>query len=254
MTPMISTQDRSANGGTARFIRHQLVAGLGLAAALLVTVGARWSSPDRIATPADATGGRITTGGASDQVAVLSGGCFWGLQAVYEHVIGVTGVTAGYAGGEASTATYDQVSEGTTGHAESVRIAFDPTKVSYADLLKVFFTVAHNPTELNRQGPDNGPQYRSAIWYLSPEQHKTADSVIHQLTVSKMFPQPIVTQVTMFKGFYAAEAYHQDYAVTHPNAPYIVYNDAPKVARLKKELPSLYRDTPVLFASGTAGQ
>jgi peptide-methionine (S)-S-oxide reductase len=248
MTSAIRPQDHRANRATAPSYRHRWVAGLGFAAALVATVGARSSNPDRVTTPSDATVG------ANDQVAVLSGGCFWGLQAVYEHVIGVTGVTAGYAGGEASTATYDEVSGGTTGHAESVRIAFDPTKVSYADLLKVFFTVAHNPTELNRQGPDEGPQYRSAIWYLSPEQHKTADSVIHQLTVAKMYPEPIVTQVTMFKGFYAAEAYHQDYAVKHPNAPYIVYNDAPKVVRLKKELPSLYRDTPVLFASGTLGQ
>ncbi len=248
MTSVIPPRDHSTNRSSAPSFRNRLIAGLGLAAALIATVGARSSSPDSITSPSNGTVG------AGDQVAVLSGGCFWGLQAVYEHVIGVTGVTAGYAGGEASTATYDEVSQGTTGHAESVRIAFDPTKVSYADLLKVFFTVAHNPTELNRQGPDDGPQYRSAIWYLSPEQHKTADSVIHQLTVAKLYPEPIVTQVTMFKGFYAAEAYHQDYAVHHPNAPYIVYNDAPKVARLKKEFPSLYRDTPVLFAAGTLGQ
>ena len=196
----------------------------------------------------------MSSPGANDQVAVLSGGCFWGIQAVYEHVKGVTGVTAGYAGGEAVTATYDQVSEGNTGHAESVRIAFDPTKVSYADILKVFFTVAHNPTELNRQGPDEGPQYRSAIWYLSPEQRATADSVIHQSTIAKMYPKPIVTQVTMFRGFFAAEPYHQDYAVHHPDAPYIVYNDLPKVEALKRQLPSLYRDTPVLFASESTGK
>jgi peptide-methionine (S)-S-oxide reductase len=224
------------------------MATLGLAAALVATVGARRSGPDRTTAPAN------PTVAAHDEIAVLSGGCFWGLQAVYEHVIGVTGVTAGYAGGDASTATYDQVGEGSTGHAESVRITFDSTKVSYADILKVFFTVAHNPTELNYQGPDHGTQYRSVVWYTSPEQRQAADAMIAQLTAAKMFPQPIVTQVTMFRGFFAAEQYHQDYAVYHPDSPYIVYNDLPKVARLKKDLPALYRDTPVLYASQSAGK
>lgn len=221
---------------------------LGLGVALVATIGAARSAPDHIATPT------TPIVAAHDEIAVLSGGCFWGLQAVYEHVVGVTGVTAGYAGGDAATATYDQVSDGGTGHAESVRVAFDSTKVSYADILKVFFTVAHNPTELNFQGPDHGTQYRSVVWYMTPEQRQTADAVIGQLTAAKTYPQPIVTQVTTFRGFYAAEPYHQDYAVYHPDAPYIVYNDLPKVARLKKELPTLYRDTPVLFASRSSGK
>jgi peptide-methionine (S)-S-oxide reductase len=226
--------------------RRRWMVALGSAVALLATVGARRAD---VTPPLS----HQTAPSAHDEIAVLSGGCFWGMQMVFEHVVGVTGVTAGYAGGDASTAEYEVVSSGATGHAESVRISFDPTKVSYADILKVFFTV-HDPTELNRQGPDEGTQYRSAIWYFSPEQRVTADSVIHQLTVSKAFPQPIVTQVNMFKGFFNAEAYHQDYGWHNPYSPYIMINDRPKVEKLKKVLPSLYRDTPVTYAPQTASQ
>jgi len=232
---------------------YHWMAALGLAAALVGTIAARRSGADRVATPANPADAAVSAPSPRDEVAVLSGGCFWGLQAVYEHVKGVTGVTAGYAGGDAGTATYDQVGSGGTGHAESVRISFDSTKVSYADILKVFFTVAHDPTQLDRQGPDVGTQYRSVVWYMSPEQRQIADLAIRQLTAAKTYPRPIVTQVTMFRGFYAAEPYHQDYAIHHPDSPYIVYNDLPKVARLKQELPSLYRDTPVLFASQSTG-
>jgi peptide-methionine (S)-S-oxide reductase len=229
------------------------MAALGLAVALVGTVAARRVAANRMAGPTDPANEIISAASPHDEVAVLSGGCFWGLQAVYEHVKGVTAVTAGYAGGDAGTATYDQVSSGGTGHAESVRIAFDSTKVSYADILKVFFTVAHDPTQLDRQGPDVGSQYRSVVWYMSPEQKQTAELAISQLAAAKTYPRPIVTQLTMFRGFYAAEPYHQDYAVHHPDSPYIVFNDLPKVARLKQDLPSLYRDTPVLFASEASG-
>jgi peptide-methionine (S)-S-oxide reductase len=182
---------------------------------------------------------------AAQETAVLAGGCFWGMQLVFEHVKGVTAVTAGYAGGNANTATYEQVETGTTGHAESVRIVFDPSVVTYGELLKVYFSVAHDPTELNRQGPDTGPQYRSAIFYTTPEQKQVAESYIAQLTKAKTFDSPIVTQVVPLKGFYAAESYHQEYAVHHPDQPYIVINDLPKVQNLREELPALYRDALV---------
>jgi peptide-methionine (S)-S-oxide reductase len=188
-----------------------------------------------------------------DEVAVFSGGCFWGIQAVFEHVRGVTSATSGYTGGAASTATYEEVSTSTTGHAESVRVTFDPKRVSYADLLKVFFTVAHDPTELDRQGPDEGTQYRSAVWYTSDAQRLAAEAFVRQLTAEKVFSHPIVTQISPLKGFYVAEDYHQDYFVHNPDAPYIVINDKPKVERLKSALPALYSPSPVLYAAAAAG-
>jgi peptide-methionine (S)-S-oxide reductase len=176
-----------------------------------------------------------------EQVAVFAGGCFWGVEAVFDHVRGVRRAWSGYAGGAAGTATYEQVSEGDTGHAESVKVIYDPRKVSYGQLLKVFFAVAHDPTQRNRQGPDVGSQYRSVIFYATPQQRQVADAYIAQLTAAHAFDAPIVTQVVPLHGFYMAEAYHQDYAALHPNNPYIVYNDAPKVAHLKQWLPALYR-------------
>jgi peptide-methionine (S)-S-oxide reductase len=176
------------------------------------------------------------------QTAVLAGGCFWGVEGVFEHVKGVTRVVSGYAGGNADTATYAQVSSGSTGHAESVRIFYDPARISYGQLLKVFFSVAHDPTELNRQGPDTGTQYRSVIFYTSPDQKRVADDYIAQLQKARAFPRPIVTQVVPLKGFYDAEAYHQHYLDLHPYQPYIVINDLPKIANLKRQLPSLYVD------------
>ena len=174
------------------------------------------------------------------QTAVFAGGCFWGIEAVFEHVKGVTQAVSGYAGGTAETAKYDIVSSGSTGHAESVQVTYDPSKVSYGQLLKVFFSVAHNPTELNRQGPDTGPQYRSAIFYADDAQKRVAQAYIAQLQAAKRFSRPIVTEVVPLKAFYAAEAYHQDYVVHHPDQPYIVYNDLPKVANLKQQFPNLY--------------
>jgi peptide-methionine (S)-S-oxide reductase len=177
---------------------------------------------------------------AADETAVFAGGCFWGIQAVFQRVRGVTRAVSGYAGGSAGTARYELVSRGTTGHAESVEVTWDPTRVSYAQLLQVFFTVAHDPTELNRQGPDVGTQYRSAIFFKTPAQKTAAQAYIDQLTTAKAFPRAIVTQVLPLTAFYRAEDYHQDYFNRHPDEPYIVYNDWPKVDRLRKEFPSLY--------------
>lgn len=176
----------------------------------------------------------------SEQTAVLAGGCFWGVEAVFEHVKGVIDVKSGYSGGKASTAEYETVSTGETGHAESVQITYDPSRISYGQLLKVFFSVVHDPTELNRQGPDTGTQYRSAIFYANDEQKRIAEAYIAQLNGAKVFPRPIVTQVSALKGFNVAESYHQDYLVNHPDEPYIVINDMPKVANLRKQLPELY--------------
>jgi peptide-methionine (S)-S-oxide reductase len=182
--------------------------------------------------------------------AVLAGGCFWGLQWVFEHVPGVTNVTSGYSGGAAGTATYEQVSEGDTGHAETVRIAYDPSRVSFGQLLRVYFSVATNPTELDRQGPDTGTQYRGVIFYTTPGQRETAKAYIAQLAAAHAYAAPIVTQVVPFKAFYPAEDYHQDYARLHPDALYIAINDAPKVAALKRELPALYDAQPVAWHAG----
>lgn len=179
---------------------------------------------------------------SATQTAVLAGGCFWGVEGVFEHVKGVTQVVAGYAGGAADTASYEQVSSGRTGHAESVRITYDPARISYGQLLKVFFAVAHNPTELNRQGPDSGTQYRSAIFYTNPEQKRVADNYLAQLQTAHAFQRPLVTQITPLQGFYDAETYHQDYLARHPNQPYIVINDLPKITNLHKQLPALYVD------------
>jgi len=181
------------------------------------------------------------------QTAVFAGGCFWGLQWVFEHVKGVTNVASGYSGGAASTAQYERVSEGDTGHAESVKVIFDPAKVSYGQLLHVYFSAATDPTQLNRQTPDTGTQYRGVIFYTDAQQKKITDAYIAQLTAAKVYPAPIVTQVVPFKAFYLAESYHQDYARLNPDALYIVVNDAPKVTALQKLLPALYRAQPVIY-------
>jgi peptide-methionine (S)-S-oxide reductase len=178
---------------------------------------------------------------SGQQAAVLAGGCFWGVQAVFEHVAGVVSATSGYAGGSAESATYGRVSGGDTGHAESVRIVYDPAKISYGQLLKIYFSVAHDPTQLNRQGPDSGSQYRSAIFYGSPEQQRIAQAYVAQLQHAGAFTRPIVTQIVPLNGFYPAEAYHQDYARRHPSDLYIMLNDAPKVEALKARFPVLYR-------------
>ncbi|MEK6407775.1 MAG: peptide-methionine (S)-S-oxide reductase MsrA [Acidobacteriota bacterium] len=175
-----------------------------------------------------------------EQTAVLAGGCFWGIEAVYEHVKGVIDAESGYAGGAASNAHYEMVSSGNTGHAESVRIKYDPSQISYGQLLKIFFSVAHDPTQLNRQGPDTGTQYRSAIFCSNEEQKRIAQAYVDQLNRAKAFERPIVTEVASDKSFFQAESYHQNYVVHHPNEPYIVMHDLPKVANLRKQFPNLY--------------
>jgi peptide-methionine (S)-S-oxide reductase len=182
------------------------------------------------------------------QTIVIAGGCFWGVQGVFQHTAGVVNAVSGYAGGGKSTASYEIVSTGTTGHAEAVQIKYDPGKISYGKILQIFFSVAHDPTQLNRQGPDSGTQYRSAIFTTSDAQKKVADAYIAQLNAAKVYKKPIVTKVGALEGFYPAEAYHQDYLTLHPNQPYIAYNDIPKVENLKKIFADNYIDKPTLVS------
>jgi peptide-methionine (S)-S-oxide reductase len=203
---------------------------------------ARQEAPRLVPPPAiDAIGS-----GAEVDVAVLAGGCFWGVQGVYQHTNGVISAVSGYAGGEQRTAAYDLVGTGTTGHAESVQVTFDPRRISYGALLQIYFSVAHDPTQLNRQGPDAGPQYRSAIFPTSVEQATVAKAYIAQLDAAGVYPYPIVTTIERDRTFYPAEAYHQDYMTRHPRDPYIMINDLPKVADLKRLFPQRYRSEPVL--------
>ena len=187
-----------------------------------------------------------TAGGAESEVAVFAGGCFWGVQGVYQHTRGVISAVSGYAGGEKHTAEYDRVGTGTTGHAESVQVTFDPRQISYGRLLQIFFSVAHDPTQLNRQGPDTGPQYRSAIFPANPEQARIAKAYIDQLDGAGVYQYRIVTTIESGRTFYPAESYHQDYMTRHPRDPYIMINDLPKVGGLKRLFPDRYRSEPVL--------
>ena len=178
---------------------------------------------------------------SGSQTAVFAGGCFWGVEAVFRHTIGVISATSGYAGGSSSTARYDQVSSGSTGHAESVQVVYDPQKISYGQLLQIFFAVAHNPTELNRQGPDHGTQYRSAIFTTNDDQRRIALAYISQLQGLRIYGKPIVTQIQPLPAFYPAEDHHQNYLALHPTQPYIVINDLPKIQHLREQFPKLYR-------------
>lgn len=225
---------------------------LGRMAALLSLVlmsacGPLHGEENAVALPAPAIDNAKTPGAA--QTAVLAAGCFWGVQGVFEHVRGVTQVVSGYSGGSAATAQYETVSRGNTGHAESVKITFDPARISYGDILRIAFSVVHDPTELDRQGPDEGSQYRSAIFFADEQQKHIAESYIRQLDGLHVYPKPIVTRLEPLKGFYAAESYHQDFLVRHPTHPYIAYNDLPKVEALKRVFPDIYTEQPVL-ASG----
>jgi peptide-methionine (S)-S-oxide reductase len=213
----------------ARFRRGAIAAGFAAVALL--------GAASLVYTPAPAA--ETVPAGAKTETAVLAGGCFWGMESVFEHVRGVTRVVAGFAGGSRDTAQYETVSGGNTGHAESVSITFDPARVSYATLLDVYFRVAHDPTELDRQGPDSGTQYRSAIFYANDAQRRAAERAIAQLTAQKAYASPIVTQVVPLRGFYPAESYHQHYAALHPLDPYIVVNDMPKLVELKAHFPQL---------------
>jgi len=244
---MIERTDRPAQ----RCIMSLIVSALALTG-LLAAAGLQLVLPGLAADeahliPAPAVAGQ--PGSGATETAVLAGGCFWGVQGVFQHVKGVTNAVSGYAGGDKKTAQYDVVGTGRTGHAESVRITFDPRQISYGRILQIYFSVAHNPTELNRQGPDEGTQYRSAIFFANPEQQRVAQAYIAQLDKTGTFKQPIVTQLTEFSAFYRAEAYHQDYATMHPENPYIYYNDLPKVENLKRLFPEAYREQPVLVRS-----
>lgn len=218
-------------GGIKNFMR--------LAVAGLLAVSGLAAAAAAVVLP-DPQGDTPLAAKSSSQTAVFAGGCFWGIEAVFEHVKGVTQAVSGYSGGTAETADYQKVSAGRTAHAEAVQVTFDPSKVSYGQLLKIFFSVAHDPTELNRQGPDIGPQYRSAIFTADAAQQRAAQAYIAQLQAAKIFPRPIVTEVVALKAFYAAEPYHQDYVARHPDQPYIIYNDLPKLAALKKQFPQWY--------------
>ncbi|HEY1315173.1 MAG TPA: peptide-methionine (S)-S-oxide reductase MsrA [Steroidobacteraceae bacterium] len=230
------------------FWKYRTSLGLG-AMLLLAALWGSWRSPlfgaeAAVAIAPPAVDNPRTAGPA--QTAVLAGGCFWGVQGVFEHVRGVQKVVAGYAGGERSTAQYETVSSGTTGHAESVKITFDPAQISYGQILQIAFSVVHDPTQLNRQGPDVGTQYRSAVFYVDDAQKHIAQAYIGQLDKSHAFPRPIVTRVDPLQGFYAAEDYHQDYLIHNPDAPYIAYYDIPKIENFKQAFPQLYSGRPVL--------
>jgi peptide-methionine (S)-S-oxide reductase len=195
-----------------------------------------------------------TAASAATETAVLAGGCFWGVQGVFQHLKGVSRVVSGYAGGSKETAEYETVGRGTSGHAESVQITFDPHVVSYGRILQIYFSVAHDPTQLNRQGPDSGTQYRSAIFPSSEEQKKVAQQYVAQLDKAKVYARPIATRIEPYTGFFAAEDYHQDFATLHPNHPYIAYNDLPKIDNLKRIYPDLYMDKPVLVGASHASR
>jgi peptide-methionine (S)-S-oxide reductase len=215
------------------------MSGVSLLVAFAGVIACNAGDKAAIVIPSPAVDAAISTN-RTEQTAVVAGGCFWGIQAVFQHVKGVTSATSGYSGGSDKTAEYELVSTGETGHAESVKITYDPSQITYGQLLRVFFSVAHDPTQLNRQGPDSGSQYRSALFYNSDEQKRIAEAYIQQLGKARVFPGAIVTQVVPLQAFYPAETYHQDYASRHPDNPYIVYNDAPKVAHLRQEFPELY--------------
>src|SRR6202035_1775936 len=221
-------------------------AALGALAIAVFAVAPLRAAEDAVVIPPPAMDANASDG---IQTAVIAGGCFWGVQRVFQHTAGVVNAVSGYAGGSKATADYRTVSTGSTGHAESVEIKFDPKKISYGKILQIYFSVAHDPTQLNRQGPDSGTQYRSAIFTTNDEQKKVADAYIAQLNTAKVYKKPIVTKVGPLEGFFAAEAYHQDYLTLHPNQPYIAFNDLPKVENLKKIFAENYIEKPTLVSS-----
>jgi peptide-methionine (S)-S-oxide reductase len=230
----------------SRFNRLSLgAAALGALAIAAFAVAPLRAAEDAMVIPPPAMDAKASDG---VQTAVIAGGCFWGVQGVFQHTAGVVNAVSGYAGGSKTTASYPIVSTGTTGHAESVEIKYDPKKISYGKILQIFFSVAHDPTQLNRQGPDSGTQYRSAIFTTSDEQKKVADAYIAQLNAAKVYGKPIVTKVGPLEAFYPAEAYHQDYLTLHPTQPYIAYNDLPKVENLKKLFADNYLEKPTLVS------
>lgn len=224
-------------------------AAIGLLAACLLAGAPSKAAEEAVVIPPPA---QDEPAGDGLQTAVVAGGCFWGVQGVYQHTRGVVSAVSGYAGGTRSTADYRTVSSGSTGHAESVQIKFDPKVISYGKILQIFFSVVHDPTQLNRQGPDTGPQYRSAIFVTSDSQKKVADAYIAQLGQAKAFGKPIVTKVGKLEAFYPAEDYHQDYLTLHPSQPYIAYNDLPKIENLKKIFADAYLEKPTLVGQAKA--
>jgi peptide-methionine (S)-S-oxide reductase len=240
-------KNNSLNFGFSRFGLMSLCAAVALCAGagLLVFPSA---ADEARAIPAPLLDEAAGSGGAPE-TAILAGGCFWGVQGVFQHVNGVSNAVSGYAGGEKTTARYEMVGTGTTQHAEAVRITFDPQKISYGRILQIYFSVAHDPTQVNRQGPDTGTQYRSAIFPLSAEQERIAKAYINQINAAHVYGAPIATRIDSAKGFYPAEAYHQDFLTRNPNHPYIVVNDMPKINDLKLLFPNLYRPNPVLVSA-----
>ncbi|MFC4275084.1 peptide-methionine (S)-S-oxide reductase MsrA [Achromobacter aloeverae] len=242
----MTNHPESSSVSTRRLPALAAGAALGLAAVLLAPQLSARAAEQAVAIAAPAMDEPAS--GASSETAVFAGGCFWGVQGVFQHVKGVTRAVSGYAGGQAATAHYEIVSEGRSGHAESVQVTYDPRQISYGKLLQIYFSVAHDPTQLNRQGPDTGTQYRSALFPSSPMQHKVAEAYIAQLNRSGVYRKAIVTTLEDGKTFYPAEAYHQDFMEHNPDYPYIVYNDLPKVKNLQAMFGDLYRDKPVLVA------
>jgi peptide-methionine (S)-S-oxide reductase len=229
-------------------------AAIALAVALggaLIGQGPASAREDAIKIPAPMVDEKMTPGSGLE-TAIIAGGCFWGVQGVFQHVKGVESAVSGYAGGKVKGPSYEEVSTGSTGHAESVEIKFDPAKISYGKILQIFFSVAHNPTQLNYQGPDHGPSYRSALFFTSDEQASVAKAYIAQLDATKKFPEKIVTEVTPAGAFFSAEDYHQDYLTLHPSQPYIAYNDIPKVENLRAMFPELWQDKPKLVFANNA--
>ena len=245
--------NRITTAAPAKAVRLFLTTvGLACLAAIGLHYGQAGAAEPSVVVPAPAQD--EPAGGRHTETAVFAGGCFWGVQGVFQHVKGVTNAVSGYSGGKKDTAHYEEVGTGVTGHAESVQVTFDPAQVSYGTLLQVYFSVAHNPTELNFQGPDHGSQYRSAVFPLDDAQRKVAAAYIAQLEAAKVFPKPIVTKVEAFKGFFPAEGYHQNFLTLNPDYPYIVYNDLPKVADLKKLFPARYAEQPVLVPKVVASK
>jgi peptide-methionine (S)-S-oxide reductase len=248
MNRITTTSAFKAPAARRRFGPALLVAALVLLGGALAWQASLRAAESAVVVPPSAAD-EAAAPGTTTEMAVLAGGCFWGVQGVFQHVNGVTSAVSGYAGGGASTAVYETVGSGSTGHAESVQITFDPHKVSYGRLLQIYFSVVHDPTELNRQGPDWGTQYRSTIFAANTEQARVAKAYIAQLDKAKTFAKPLATTIEMGKLFYPAEAYHQDFLTLNPNYPYIVINDLPKVANLKKLFPDNYRTNPVLVTA-----
>ncbi|OYU89658.1 MAG: peptide-methionine (S)-S-oxide reductase [Bradyrhizobiaceae bacterium PARB1] len=231
------------------FSRLTLAAAAGALAVTTALTAPTFASEEAVVIPAPAADAQAADG---MQTAVIAGGCFWGVQGVYQHTKGVISAVSGYAGGNKASANYNAVSSGSTGHAEAVEIKYDPKQVSYGKILQIYFSVAHDPTQLNRQGPDTGTQYRSEIFATTPEQKKVAEAYIAQLNAAKVYKKPIATKLGMLQAFYPAEAYHQDYLTLHPNQPYIVYNDLPKIENLKKIFAENYIEKPTLVNAAKA--